>query len=171
MNLEILRPTYLFRHVEDIPLCWLQEQRIKHLLLDVDNTIASWDSEQIDPKVDAWLRAVLDAQIRIELLSNSPPGRLKRLAGQYGIGWTSWALKPFNRSFKKALRRLGCTDGKEALVVGDQMFTDVLGGNRLGIRTVLLTPRYDKDYIWTKLVRYAEQYFLEKLKINKKTCG
>ena len=170
MNFEILRPTYLFCHVENIPLAWLEEMGVKYLLLDVDNTIASWDSEDIAPSVDAWLRKVLGAGIKVTLLSNSPPGRLKRFARQYGITYSSWALKPLNRSFKAGLKRLDCADKGQALVVGDQMFTDVLGGNRLGIRTVLLTPRYDKDYIWTKLVRYAEKYFLKKMQINKKTC-
>ncbi len=166
---ERVRPTYLYYRVECISLAWLREQNVKYILLDVDNTIAVWNREDIETAVSVWLEGVLSAGIKVILISNSGATRLKRLSSKYGIGYISWALKPFSRSFERALNKLGATRYSDVLVIGDQMFTDVLGGNCLGIRTVLVTPRYDKDYIWTKLMRHLERYALHKLKLNKKT--
>lgn len=169
MSLDIFRPSYLFYQVEDISVEWLKRQDISYILLDVDNTIAVWNEEQVSVTVEAWIREVLQSKIKIMLISNSAAGRLERISARFGIGYISWAYKPFNHSFLKALHFLGCTDRKRALVIGDQVFTDVLGGNRLGIKTVLLTPRFDKDYIWTKFVRILEKIVLKRLNISKKT--
>lgn len=169
MNLEIFRPKFLFYQLEDISLEWLQEQNVSYILLDVDNTIAVWNEENIAPSVDAWIKNALQNKIKIILISNSAAARLKRISSVYGIKYISWALKPFNRSFLQALTLIECNKKENALVIGDQLFTDVLGGNRLNIRTVLLTPRFDKDYIWTKLVRKIEKIVLRNLNISKKT--
>lgn len=168
MGFEKFRPTYLFYQVEDISIQWLQNERVAYILLDVDNTIAVWNEEQISSTVDAWIKNVLHNKIKIMLISNSATARLDRISSRYGIGYISWAGKPFNYSFIKALRFLGCTDSSRSLVIGDQVFTDVFGGNRLGIKTVLLTPRFDKDYIWTKFVRIVEKFVLKNLGISKK---
>lgn len=148
---------------------WLQEQGISYVLLDVDNTIAVWNEENISAGVDAWIKNVLESDIKIILISNSSTGRLERISSIYGIRYIGWSCKPFNRSFVRALRLLGCNDRNSAIVIGDQMFTDVFGGNRLGIKTVLLTPRFDKDYIWTKFMRIIERIVLKRLNISKKT--
>ena len=169
MNLDIFKPKYLFYQVEDISIEWLKQQGVAYILLDVDNTIAVWNEEHVADSVDAWIRNVLQNKIKIMLISNSAAARLERISCKYGIGYISWSLKPFNRSFVRGLALMGCTDKKRALVIGDQVFTDVFGGNRLDIATVLLTPRFDKDYIWTKFARKMENIVLRKLNINKKT--
>lgn len=169
MNLEIFRPAHLFYRVEDISPEWLKQQGISYILLDVDNTLAVWNEEQLSSSVDLWIRNIKENKIKIMLISNSAAARLERISSRYGLGYISWACKPFNRSFLKALHLLGCTDRQRAIMIGDQVFTDVFGGNRLGIKTVLLTPRFDKDYIWTKFVRVIERIVLKRLNISKKT--
>lgn len=165
---EFVRPTYLFYHVEQISIDWLRAQNIRYILLDVDNTIAVWNKNEIDDGVAVWLREILNAKIQVILISNSGTARLKCMSLTYNVAYISWAMKPLRASFKKAMARWGNPDTQEVLVIGDQLFTDVWGGNKLGLKTILLTPRYSKEYIWTSLIRYLESYVLKRLCLCKK---
>ncbi|HHW74588.1 MAG TPA: HAD hydrolase-like protein, partial [Firmicutes bacterium] len=73
-----------------------------------------------------------------------------------------YAVKPRRRAFRKALQILDLT-ASETAVVGDQIFTDVLGGNRLGLYTILVTPINDKEFIWTRMIRCLERFVLKRL--------
>ena len=71
-------------------------------------------------------------------------------------------VKPRRRAFRKALEELKLSVSDVA-VLGDQIFTDVLGGNRMGLYTILVTPISDKEFIWTKLMRQFERLILKYL--------
>ena len=74
----------------------------------------------------------------------------------------SKARKPSRRAFRQALATLGTTE-KETAVVGDQLFTDVLGGNRLGLYTVLVMPLSKREFFGTKAIRSLERIVLRRL--------
>jgi HAD superfamily phosphatase (TIGR01668 family) len=78
------------------------------------------------------------------------------------------AAKPSRAAFRRALGFLG-TAPEHTAVIGDQIFTDILGGNRMGLFTVLVVPMSTKEFIWTKFVRQVEKLILRKYKhlINK----
>ena len=83
---------------------------------------------------------------------------------QLGIFAISKAIKPRRGAFRRIARRFSLTP-PEIAVVGDQLFTDVLGGNRAGMYTILVTPIHKHEFIGTKLVRLFERIILKRLKV------
>ncbi|NMA92200.1 MAG: HAD hydrolase-like protein, partial [Firmicutes bacterium] len=86
-----------------------------------------------------------------------------RLAGELGIPAIWYAIKPRRGAFRRAIKEMGLRPGQVA-VIGDQIFTDILGGNRLGLYTILVTPLCEIEFIWTRLIRRLESLVLEKMK-------
>ena len=165
---EKFRPKYLFSCVETISLDWLREKKYEYIFLDVDNTITGWNEEIVSSSVGEWLELLLKNEFKIILISNSGNRRLSKIATRFGIKYISWAAKPSVRPFKKALQLLGCGDKNKVLVIGDQLFTDIWGGNKMGLNTALVTPRYQKEFFYTKIIRKIERKVLKILQISKK---
>jgi len=100
-------------------------------------------------------------------VSNNTDLRVKEIADRVNIPFIARAKKPRRRSFRKAMALMD-TKPEHTAVVGDQIFTDILGGNRLGLFTVLVSPISRKEFIGTRLVRILEKIILER---NKKKYG
>ncbi len=96
-------------------------------------------------------------------VSNNSDLRVKEIADLVDIPFVAWAKKPRRRSFRKAMA-LMATKPEQTAVVGDQIFTDILGGNRLGLFTVLVSPISRKEFVGTRLVRLLEKIILERNK-------
>jgi uncharacterized protein len=148
-----LTPTRMARHVTEITPDWLTERGIRAVLCDVDNTVVAWHSEEIDAAVLDWVETLKAANVALCLVSNTRnPKRLERLAARFGIFYVPGnAGKPGASGYMQALILTGAKTS-EALMVGDQLFTDVYGANRLGIATVLVNPLSTHEFIGTKLV-------------------
>ncbi|MBU5434195.1 YqeG family HAD IIIA-type phosphatase [Pseudoflavonifractor sp. MSJ-37] len=128
-----------FRSVLDISPQWLAGEGIRLLLADLDNTLAPY-GEEPDEAVRAWAGSLAAAGVDLFLLSNSrKPARPGRCAGVLGIPFLGHAGKPKTGGFFRAMERMGAAPAETA-VVGDQIFTDILGGNRAGVRTLLVEP-------------------------------
>ncbi len=136
-----------------------------HLVLaDLDNTLTPYSSERPTPEVRRWKEGLEEAGIRLFVVSNSrKAARVPHYCDALGIGYVRHAGKPGIRGFLQALDLCGCAP-EEALMVGDQIFTDVLGANRAGLRTVLVEPirlagnpgrylRYGVEWPFRKLTR------------------
>ena len=148
-----LKPTRLVRRVTEIDLDWLRERHIKAVLSDVDNTVVGWHSEDVPEEIVLWVESLLSAGLGFCLVSNTRnPKRLERLATRFGVKHVPGnAGKPGAGGYQKALALLGASAG-EAVMVGDQLFTDVYGANKLGIATVLVNPLTPREFIGTKVV-------------------
>lgn len=155
-----LKPTRLARHVTEIDLAWLKECGVKAVLSDVDNTVVGWHSEDVPEEIALWVESLLAAGIGFCLVSNTRnPKRLERLATRFGVKHVPGnAGKPGAAGYLKALELLGAS-ASEAVMIGDQLFTDVYGANKLGIATVLVNPLTPREFIGTKVVSRS----LEKL--------
>ena len=162
---ERFRPKYQFASVEKIDIDWLKTKKIQHIFLDVDNTITGWGEETVPSTVAKWLETVLLEGITVILISNSGNQRLEKIAKRFNIPYISWALKPSKSPFKKALQVTACQDKQTVLVVGDQLFTDIWGGNKLGLNTALVTPRYQRELFYTQIIRQIERKVLKILQI------
>lgn len=156
---KYLCPTLRIDRVSDIDLNWLEEQNIKFILLDVDNTISYWLEEDIEPDIANWIDLLKKKNFKISLLSNSDSKRLRKISNRFDITAISWSCKPFSFSFYKALRTMGAKDASQAIVIGDQMFTDVLGGNKIGAKTIWTKSLSSREFIATKAVRFLEKFF------------
>ncbi len=151
-----LKPDLFVRRISDIPPDYLDRHGIRGVIIDLDNTIAPWDSEHLTDPYDAWLREKIQQKIPLILVSNSGEPRVRGFAEKLGVPYIHSASKPFRRAFLKAMEQLG-TAREETVVIGDQIFTDVLGGNRLGLRTILVEPMAPKEYAGTKVLRALER--------------
>ncbi len=140
----------------------LQARGIKGIITDMDNTLVPWNNRAVYPRLTRWLNSLKRNGFRLCIVSNSTPDRGREFAAQLDIPAIWYAVKPRRKSFRRALQLMGLSPG-EVAVIGDQLFTDVLGGNRLGLYTILVTPLSDQELIWTRLVRRLERFVLRKM--------
>jgi uncharacterized protein len=160
--MSLLRTDRMLRRVSELELSWLQERGVRGIVSDLDNTLAVWHGDEIPDDIQAWLESVRAAQIGVCLCSNTRrPARLARIAQSLGIHHVPGnAGKPGRAGVLKALELLAVLPN-EAVMIGDQLFTDMVAGNRVGLATVLVNPLADKEFIGTKLIsRNAEKLIL-----------
>ena len=137
--LGLITPCSYLNGICEIDIEALERQGIEALLFDVDNTITTWNCPNIDENVVAWFDALKRSSIKGCIISNNSPERLQGVADELGLSYEANAKKPLPFGYKRAMRKLQC-DKKHTLMVGDQLFTDVLGANLAGIKAVLLKP-------------------------------
>lgn len=118
----------------------LRDRGVRLLLLDLDNTISPYGSNTPSRELMEWVTELRGAGVEPYILSNSrKPTRVQEFAGKLGVPFRRRAGKPKRGGFLAAMREMGC--GKEeTAMVGDQIFTDILGANRTGIYSFLVRP-------------------------------
>lgn len=159
--LRWLRPAAKVPTIYDIDLAALRARGIRGVILDLDNTIVPWGSREVGERLPAWIAAAKGADLRLCIVSNNAGTRVTAIADQLGLPVETWALKPRRGAIRRALAVMGTTPDATALV-GDQIFTDILGGNRLGLHTILVRPQSQREFILTRLVRLLERLFLQR---------
>lgn len=154
--LNKLKPDQYYQDIFAIDLNLLKEEGIKGLICDIDNTIVPWSEESILKDVIDWFAEIKEHGFKICLVSNGTDKRVKFFSNELSLPAVGQAIKPAKRAFKLAQKILQL-DEKEIVVVGDQIFTDVYGGNRMGYRTILVDPMSDKELFTTKIMRSLEK--------------
>lgn len=160
---RLLCPNLAVDSLFDIDLDDLAGQGIRGVIFDLDNTIIPWDSREMDAAIVAWLQDVLARGFKVAIVSNNWRGRVREIAARFGLPFVSRAYKPAKTGFRRALAELGLEAG-EAAVVGDQLFTDVLGGNRLGLMTIWVKPLTAHEFIGTRIHRRIERLAVRMLR-------
>lgn len=155
----MLLPDYYLRTVSNIDLDELSARGVDTLLVDLDNTLLPRDGSDIPDSARAWAQSLAEKGFTICLVSNNWHERVSTVANELGIQLVAKAVKPLPFAFLKALRKVGSTR-KRAAVVGDQMFTDVLGGKLLGMVTIMVLPLSESDLPHTLALRRVEQVLL-----------
>jgi len=154
--MRLLRADHRFKRVYDIGGDWLAENRITAMILDVDNTLTEHGSQEVDDRVLRWLGEMRALGIRLVVLSNNRDRRVRPFAEKLGLDYIANGMKPLPSGIRRASARLGAPrDG--IAVVGDQVFTDVLGGNLAGLRTILLEPISSEKGCFLRLKRRVEK--------------
>lgn len=129
----------------------LREAGIRGILLDLDNTIVPRDCDCVSVEVARWLLMLQKTGFCLCIVSNNGLARVSHLAGPLSMPAVHWAVKPLSFPFLRAMEILG-TKPEETAVIGDQIFTDILGGNLLGLYTILVEPMAGKEFIGTRLI-------------------
>ena len=156
-------PKSYFPKVEDITINYLLNNKIKVLILDVDNTLIDY-YENLSDDVINWAKNLKGQGIKLYILSNTNnKAKVEKVANKLEIQYKNFAMKPLKRGFLKIQKELQVEPGKIA-VIGDQLFTDILGGNRCKMHTILVNPINSKDYWYTAWKRPIENRIKEKLK-------
>lgn len=161
----LLKPKIKLDRVTDITLPILQKYNIDALILDVDNTLSTHHGEILTDGLPEWLQHMQNNGIKLMVLSNSKEKRVKPFAEKIGLDYISLGLKPLPIGFLRALKALG-TKRKNTAIVGDQIFTDVLGGNLVGVKTLLLTPIKLESTAGFKFKRKIERLVFRLYKIK-----
>lgn len=162
---KLLCPHIIVKTLYDIELYTLKERGIKGIIFDLDNTIIPWDRPNMSPEITQWLHGLLAQGFKLCLVSNNMDKRVKKIAGIFDIPFVARAYKPAKTGFRRAMATMELTDLQVA-VVGDQLFTDVLGGNRLGLCTIWVAPLTTKEFIGTKITRRLEKFAVHMLRIK-----
>ena len=135
----LLKPHIKLERVTDITPEILQKYNIDSLILDVDNTLSTHHGDVLTDGLEDWLETMHKNCIKLMVLSNSKERRVKPFAEKIGLPFIALGLKPLPFGYIRALKAMD-SKRKNTAIVGDQIFTDVLGGNLVGVRTLLLTP-------------------------------
>ncbi len=160
-----LTPCQVVESVKELEPDMLKSQGITAIITDLDNTLVPWQHYEVMPGVVEWLAKLEVAGIKICIASNTiHTERLKQLADTMNIPFVDRVQKPRTGGFRRAMKLMGSNAGNTA-VFGDQIFTDILAGNRLGLHTILLRPPLSKEeFFSTQLVRYVENGVIRKLR-------
>lgn len=157
--MRLLTPAECRPSVFAVDLERLRERGIRAIIVDLDNTLVAWRHPRPTAAVHEWLARARAAGFKVCILSNGGARRVEAFAGECGIPCVGAAGKPRRRAFRAALACLG-TQPRETAVVGDQIFTDVLGGNRMGLYTILVRPVCPREFVGTRIVRRVERWVL-----------
>jgi uncharacterized protein len=150
------KPTMLAETIWQIDLPALWEASLRGLILDLDNTLTDWNATYLRPEIREWIEQAKSLGFQLCLVSNAIKGRrVKAIAAELGIGVVTWACKPLARGYRKGMALMGTTP-ISTCVLGDQVFTDILGANIVGARSILLTPLSPKESPHTQLIRRIE---------------
>lgn len=155
----MLAPDYYLRTVHDLDLDGLSSEGVDALLVDLDNTLLPRNTNVVPDDLRGWAADLASRNMKVCLVSNNWHERVTAVAEDLGFQLVSKAVKPLPFAFVRAMHKIGARRST-TMVVGDQLFTDVLGGKLLGIRTVLVTPLSHSDLPHTLLLRKLERVLL-----------
>lgn len=161
----LLKPHIKLKRVTDITPKILEKYNINSLILDVDNTLSTHHGEILTEGLPEWLEFMKENGIKLTVLSNSKEKRVKPFAEKIGLPYISLGLKPLPFGYIRAIKMAG-SRRKNTAIVGDQIFTDVLGGRLTGIKTILLTPIKLETTSGFKFKRKIETYVYKLHKIK-----
>lgn len=161
--MDLLIPDFYADSIFDIDLISLKNRGIDSLIVDIDNTLVSWDKKTAPESVIQWFKNAKKQGFKICLVSNNTEDRVVKFTEDLNIQAIHRANKPRRTPFIRAMKKMK-SSVKTTAVIGDQIFTDVLGGNRTGIYTILVVPIKGKEFWWTNLVRNIERHIVKSLK-------
>ena len=162
-----LLPTMITDQLTDLSVPFLQKNGIRLLMLDFDNTIIPYTTDEPTPQVLAWLQTVRDAGIKLCVVSNSYQSRVTDFCKKYGLECVTGACKPLPKGIRRCMEYFELT-AEECAFVGDQIFTDTLGANNAGVRSILVKS-IDNHNFWLKIRHVLEKpfiYFARKRRIQ-----
>ncbi|MCS7243272.1 MAG: YqeG family HAD IIIA-type phosphatase [Candidatus Calescibacterium sp.] len=161
-NLVFLVPTLIYDNIEKITPQKLRELNVDTILLDLDNTLVPWNKKQIPNAICKYLSSLKEAGFKICIVSNALPIRVKKISEELNIPYIALAAKPSTRPLRKAIKILN-SNIENTVIIGDQLFTDILAGNRLGIKTILVRPLAKFELVTSKFIRLIEKKILSYL--------
>lgn len=158
----MLQPTYFACKVTDINFGFLESEGIKGIILDVDDTLVARKVSTPDLSVKNWINNLKAKGIKVILLSNNMKKRVKPFAGKIGVPFIYWGMKPLTKGLKKAINEISC-EKSNVLVIGDQIFTDILAANIFKVRSLLVEPITENNTLLFKTKRFFEKFIKQKI--------
>ena len=152
-------PTSYVENFELITPRVLKEMNVKAVLTDLDNTLIGYDEPQANEAVIRWFEMLNEHDIKVTIVSNGNKVRVSEFCNPHEIDYIYSARKPLSKSYRKAVRLMG-VGIEDTVMIGDQLMTDVLGANRINMKSILVIPVKNKDGMATYLNRRAEKFIM-----------
>ena len=159
---NVFMPDRIFNSFRDITVQYLKEQKIEALLLDIDNTLVTYEDPVPTEDVMKWLLEMKEGGIKLAFVSNnSDPSRVEKFNENLGFFSVCRAKKPLPSGFRRALASMS-VQAENAASVGDQIFTDVWGAKSIGAYAFLVPPIKDKTTLFFRAKRFLERPIIKK---------
>ncbi|MGX0019959.1 putative phosphatase [Staphylococcus hominis] len=156
-------PNDYVQSVFQIDIEKLANSGFKGIITDLDNTLVGWDVKTPTKEIQEWFKKANDLGLTITIVSNNSEKRVSGFSKDLDVDFIFKARKPMGRAFKKAIQHMNIKP-EETVVIGDQMLTDVLGGNNNGLYTIMVVPVKKTDGFLTRLNRIIERRLLNYFK-------
>ena len=156
-------PNDYVQSVFQIDIEKLANSGFKGIITDLDNTLVGWDVKTPTKEIQEWFKKANDLGLTITIVSNNNEKRVSGFFFFLDVDFIFKARKPMGRAFKKAIQHMNIKP-EETIVIGDQMLTDVLGGNNNGLYTIMVVPVKKTDGFLTRLNRIIERRLLNYFK-------
>lgn len=156
-----LKPRRYYEAITAVDPAELVSLGMRGLILDLDNTMIPRHVAEVPAQLDGWLDSAREAGLAACIVSNNFKVRVAQMADRLGLPLVARAAKPRRKAFMLGMEALGTGVGETA-VIGDQLFTDVLGGNRMGLYTILVVPLPGPELPHTSLLRRIERRLLRR---------
>lgn len=158
---EKFYPDYKFQNVHEIPDSFFAEKGIRFAVLDIDNTLVPYTSSTPTEKAREFIKRLRELGISCCFVSNNDEDRVRLFCTELGEEEYIWkARKPFAHKIKRAMKKMGA-DKKNTILIGDQVFTDVLGAKLAGIPAVMVDPIEAKETPFFGFKRAMERVVLK----------
>ena len=151
-------PKYIFPKLIDIEPQFLSERHIKLVLLDFDNTMLPYTKNEPSEELLRWIETMKENAFTLCIVSNSHKRRVPDFAEKYGLHCVVGAKKPRTQGILEAIR-IYEAQKKQTVLIGDQIYTDVLGANLAGVTSVIVKSIHNHNF-WLKLRHVFEVPFL-----------
>jgi HAD superfamily phosphatase (TIGR01668 family) len=161
----MLRPDAVVSTVTEVTPDFLRTRGVRALMVDLDDTLLAAGSDLLEPLFGQWLESLRCAGVLVVILSNGTQARVARWAQELGVVGLPLMGKPLGRAFAQGLAQLG-TPAHETAMVGDQLFTDVLGANLAGMVSILVTPLSPGKLLHTRALRRVEKLLLKHYRLT-----
>ncbi len=162
--MPLLRPTYSFKQVIDININFLTSVRCQGLILDIDDTLAPQEIKIPENEILTWVNNLKNNNIRMVIASNNSEKRVSEFAKILEIPHIYQAKKPFRKGLEKAVKILSVPK-ENIFMVGDQIFSDILGANFTKINSILVEPLSPAKNLSLKIKRQLELRLRKKLQV------
>lgn len=159
--MSVFLPNLILKDVTCIDTELLNKNGIKGLILDVDNTLTTHGSQEVEENILTWLAFMKKQNIGLVIVSNNTFDRISPFAQKIGLEFVAMGLKPLTSGLSKAQARLNLKKN-EIAIVGDQIYTDIVGGNLKGFFTILVTPFKVEGKLFFKIKRKLESMHIKK---------
>lgn len=160
MKKSYFSPDFIIKKVTDFTPSQLIERGYTQVILDVDNTLVPKGSSDLSYAYVEWIQSLKQAGVQVLLCSNNFSSVSDHIAQQCDIRFIKGAMKPFGFRFKKSFK--DSNPASKTLMMGDQIFTDILFGKRLKFDTALINPMSTNDWLSTRCLRWIEHFIVER---------
>lgn len=161
-----LRPDYYFESIYQITPAFLAARGIGGVILDIDNTLVYYGVHRPTEENTAWIEALTEAGLQAAFVSNGYRERVEEYNEGFGFYMSHKSQKPKPQGFLLAAQHMGLSP-RQIAVIGDQIFTDIWGGNNAGMLTLLVRPIQKEPWLRFKVKRALERPITGRLSFHR----